>query len=64
VVRDQQILKSAFEADRAPERIVAVIVVRTLAFLGVFVLKLVRLFAHEVVGALLDGLLLGPPASS
>jgi hypothetical protein len=65
VVCDQQILESVFEADRAPDRIVFVIVVRALPFLDVFVLKVaVQLVAHEIVGAFLDGRLLSSLGSS
>jgi hypothetical protein len=58
-------VKSALEPDRAPERIVVVIVVRALWFFEVFVLEIavLRLVAHEVIGALLDGRLLGSLAS-
>jgi hypothetical protein len=66
VVCHQRTVKSALEPDRVPERIVVVIVVRALRFFEVFVLKIavLRLVAHEVIGALLDGRPFSSPASS
>jgi len=62
----QRILKSAVDPDRAPERIVVVIVVRAFRFFEVFVLEIavLRLAAHEVIGAFLDWRLFSSLSSS